>query len=211
MPKPVNAKSINFSTVNQQYSALFEEYGDSSASVMIPKNNQATRYKGIESMLPANREYSLLDYGCGLAHFLKYLRTEGHTNLKYTGVDINDKFLEHCRINFPEDEFIDRKAFLECESTYDFVAEVGTFNLIYSSEIVHQDLVWEEIAMLWKKTRTALFLNFMSTAVDFQQTGAFHQDLGDLYKFVADNLSRKIVIDSTYLPYEYTLGAWRQE
>ncbi len=209
MQNPNQANPINFYTVNQQYSALFERFGDSSSSVMIPKDNQAVRYKGIESFLPTTLEYSLLDYGCGLAHFLKYLRSAGHTHLKYTGVDINEKFLDHCKTNFPEDQFIDRESFFEDKSTFDYVVEVGTFNLLYSSEYDHQKLVWEEIARLWEKTRVALFLNFMSTAVDYQQTGAFHQDLGDLYAFISKRISRKIFVDSTYLPFEYTLSVWR--
>jgi SAM-dependent methyltransferase len=210
MQEPEQGSTINFSRVNQQYSDLFAKFGDSSSSLMWSRDT-TVRFKSIQSLLGSTRGHSLLDYGCGLAHFASYLRSEGETNLEYTGVDINDDFLEYCRFNFPEDKFLDRSSFLGDEATYDYVSVIGTFNLVYSSDYSHQDFVWNEISMLWKKTRAALFLNFMSTSVDYQQGGAFHQDVGDLYEFVSKNLSRKMFIDSTYLPFEYTLGVWRQE
>ena len=198
-----------FAKSNEAYSALFRAHGDSSSAVMIPKGNQDLRYASIGKLLPRSGSFTYLDYGVGLGHQYDYFLRSGWTRIAFTGVDVNGDFLAHCKEKFPQATFMTRQEFLVEPKQFEFVGVVGTFNLIYSSAEEQQALVFEEICNLWRSTRIALFLNFMSTAVDYRQVGAHHQDVGLLYNFVASTISRKIKIDSSYLPYEFTMAIFR--
>jgi hypothetical protein len=45
----------------------------------------------------------------------------------------------------------------------------------------------------------------MSDQVDFEAPDAYHQNIFEIYNFSFNNLSRRINIDQSYMPYEYTI------
>lgn len=200
---------ILFEGLNSTYSQWLREYGDSSAAVGIPKDNQSLRFDSISRHIHVNETGSYADYGCGLAHQLTYFRGTGYRNLSYTGVEVNPDFLKACVEKYPRDSFLTRDDFLHSDNQYDYVGAVGVFNLIYTDEPHQIEFVKEEISKLWGKTKKILFLNFMTNDVDFKQVSAYHQDLSDLYLFARKNLSKSLFIDNSYLPYEFTMGIFR--
>ena len=96
-----------YESINQKYSRLFREHGDSAKSVMIPKNNQEVRFNSIAARIPKNRNLSYLDYGCGLGHQMKYFNKLEYKSLTYSGVEINPDFLKFCRTNYSGVDFFD--------------------------------------------------------------------------------------------------------
>jgi hypothetical protein len=200
---------ILFEGLNSTYSEWLRKYGDSSAAVGIPKDNQGIRFDSISRHIPVNEAGSYADYGCGLAHQLTYFRAKGYQNLSYTGVEVNLDFLKACEEKYPRDSFLTRDNFFGSDNQYDYVGAVGVFNLIYVNDSHQIEFVKEEISKLWAKTNKVLFLNFMTNDVDFKQVSAYHQDLSDLYLFARKNFSKSLFIDSTYLPYEFTIGIFR--
>jgi hypothetical protein len=196
-----------FDRVNKGYSEAFRKYGNTAAAVQIPKNNQAVRFESVLNFLPESnqRTLSIADFGCGLAHLNDYLDTNLEIPFHYTGVEINPDFLEFNKKKNPLSKFLERNEFFSNNERYDVIISIGTFNIIYAeNETNHKNFVYSEILKLWEKTDSLLHLNFMSTVVDYSQTGAYHQDLGDLYSFICHNMSRKLIIDSCYLPYEFS-------
>lgn len=191
--------------VNKQYTKLFEKFGDSPKSVMIPKDNQHLRFNSIAKFLDPEVKMSYLDYGCGLAHQLDYFHKHGFNNLDYTGVEINNDFIIHSQKKYPASTFLNREDFIQSSTKFDYIGVVGTFNLIYSTKEKQKAFVFEEMRRLWQRTDKILFINFMSTVVDYIQENAYHQEIGELYSFVSRELSRKIIIESDYLPFEYTV------
>ena len=200
----VNILIYEFDSINRIYSSLFKQHGDSPKSVMIPKNNQSVRYASISSRISKSKSFSYLDYGCGLAHQKKFFDSNGFTRLSYSGVDINDDFIEFCTKTYPDSKFTHHNIFWTNPTLYDYVGAIGTFGLISTTEQDHWSFIKMEILKLWSITKKSLFLNFMSNQVDFKQVGAYHQDIGLLYEFACTNISRVISIDSSYLPYEFT-------
>ncbi len=200
-----------FWKINKDYTELYSRFGDSPKSVMIPKDNQALRYESISKHIPKNKKMSYLDYGSGLGHQKLYFDKAGFDELQYVGVEVNASFLEHSKANVIGAEFMSYKDFHSSEETFDMSGVVGTFNIMYEIEQQQWEFVVKEVTDLWNKTKKTMFLNFMSTVVDFQQEGAYHQELGELYSFIAKSMSRKVMIDSTYLPYEYTVIVCREE
>jgi len=201
-----------FDEINVSYSKAFEKFGDTSSSVMIPKNNQYLRFDSVISFLPKKNHLKIIDYGCGLAHFYEHLIANWPYEFEYIGVDINKEFLDHNKTKYKEATFVERDKFLLMKNKFDFVVCIGTFNLKYKkNNFENQQFVFQEIQKIWDKTQKSLYVNFMSTVVDFQQENAYHQDVGSIYKFFCARLTRNVVIDSTYLPYEFSIVGNRKE
>jgi SAM-dependent methyltransferase len=196
-----------FDRVNEGYSEAFRKYGDSAAAVQIPKDNQAVRFESVINFLPEPtvERLSIADFGCGLGHLNNYLCKEFERPFHYTGVEINLDFLEYNKKKFVSSNFVERDVFFLNNEKYDVITSIGTFNIIYAGdEAEHKNFVYAEIMRLWEKTSYLLHLNFMSSIVDYSQQGAYHQDVGELYAFICKNMSRKLIIDSSYLPYEFS-------
>ncbi len=200
-----------FGEINASYTSLFEEFGDSANSVMIPKDNQELRFRSIANHISKEETLSYLDYGSGLGHQYSFFVQNGYNRIRYHGVEINSDFIEFSTAKYDGARFLSHKNFHQSKQTYDVTGAIGTFNLLYRTDQDPWDFVRSEIEFLWEKTNKSMFINFMSTSVDYVQPGAYHQDLGVLYNYVTQNLTRKISIDSSYLPYEFTLVACRKE
>jgi SAM-dependent methyltransferase len=197
-----------FSRINQGYSEAFERFGYSSAAVQIPRNNQAIRFNSVLNFLPElNRKtLSIADFGCGLGHLNEYLFDKLERPFHYTGVEINPDFIMFNRTKHPSAKFVGRDEFFASGERYDVTISIGTFNIIYGEdELNHKHFIYNEIVKMWEKTDLQIHLNFMSSVVDFTQTGAYHQEIGDLYSFICKNMSRNMIIDSSYLPYEFSV------
>jgi SAM-dependent methyltransferase len=196
-----------FDRVNKGYSEAFQKFGDSAAAVQIPKNNQAVRFDSVLRYLPEpnQKTLSIVDFGCGLAHLHDYLEKNLEIPFQYTGVEINPDFLGFNKRKYNSPNFVERDEFFSRDERYDIITSIGTFNIVYADDVQkHKEFVYTEIVKLWEKTDSLLHLNFMSTVVDYSQAGAYHQDVGDLYSFICKNLSRELIIDSSYLPYEFS-------
>jgi SAM-dependent methyltransferase len=196
-----------FDRVNEGYSEAFKKFGDSAAAVQIPKNNQAVRFESVLNFLPEpnGKALSIADFGCGLGHLNDYLVKKLERPFHYTGVEINPDFLEFNKKKDTSSSFVGRDEFFSNNERYDVITSIGTFNIIYADdETKHRYFIYAEIIRLWEKTDSLLHLNFMSSIVDYSQPRAYHQDLGDLYSFICKNISRNLIIDSSYLPYEFS-------
>lgn len=58
-----------------------------------------------DEFLPKDKEASVLDVGCGVGHFLYYLRKKGYSN--YLGIDVSKSQIEFCK------KYITRKVIVE--------------------------------------------------------------------------------------------------
>ena len=202
----------SFERINQGYLDTFKKFGDSAAAVQIPRDNQSVRFESVVRFLQDSDQQvlSIADFGCGLGHLNEYLKKNFKGNFHYTGIDINQDFLDYNKSKQTEANFLEREEFFSSPDNYDIITSVGTFNGLYEDDsLKHKEFVYSEIAELWRKTRISLHINFMSTVVDFVQVGAYHQDVGELYDFVCRNISRKLLVDSLYLPYEFSIIIWK--
>jgi trans-aconitate methyltransferase len=188
----------------KDYSKSFLNHGDSPKSVMWPKGRQEERFKALLRFVAKENHFSILDYGCGLAHLVEYLE-KNFKKYDYTGCDIVDDFIKHNSSKFKQCTFfnsINQKIKLN----YDCTVVSGAFNLLYSEdEVEHKKIVYDTIKMLFRHTNKILSINFMTDQVDFQSSNAYHQNVKDLYDFCFENITRRLNIDQTYMPYEFTI------
>ena len=51
----------------------------------------------------------------------------------------------------------------------------------------------------------------MTDNVDFVQPGSYHQNPLHFYEFVVSNLTRRLAIDCSYLPYEFCAVLYKDQ
>ena len=197
-----------FDPLIDQYRRAYRQHGDSPAAVLWPKGRQAVRFAALSRSLRGG-DFSVLDFGCGLAHLYPFL-TARYSGVRYAGVDLLPEFIDACRTKFPEARFDLIRDAQDIADTYDYVLISGAFNILYDpSRSVHERMVFETLRSLFDRTARALAVNFMSDRVDFAQDGAYHQSVASLLAYVRDALSPRFVLDHSYMPYEYTLTVFK--
>lgn len=175
---------------------------------MWPKGRQNIRFDALSRHIKPTEECTILDYGCGLAHLKEYLDSQGfHAN--YIGVEIVPDFIDVARIKHPDTVFylVDESGFTSLEVHHVVIS--GTFNIIEGNRDDHWASVKDRILKLFSRCTKSLAVNFMSDHVDFVQDHAFHISPGEVIDFVRRSVSRRFTLDQSYMPYEFTVVAYR--
>jgi len=177
---------------------------------MWPRGRQDLRFRALTRHFDAATPYTILDYGCGLAHLHDYLMAHGH-RAAYIGADIVPEFVEASGQKHPGSLFLLVKGDGDIEIEVDHVVVSGTFNLIEGEYSAHWSAVREALIHLFSRCSISLAVNFMTDQVDFQQDEAFHVSPAEVVDFVRRSLSRRYTLDHSYMPYEFTVVAYKDE
>lgn len=198
------------SKVARLYRNAFSQHGRSSASVLCPKGRHHLRFGALLSRLKPEGG-SLLDFGCGLGHLCAYLDEHGIA-CRYLGVDIVPEFIASNRTEYPDREFRQIADVSDLAERFDIVLASGVFNLRYLDDSADNiAYVHDRILQLFAICDEALTIDFMTSHCDFQREEAFHFDPSDMLDFAITNLSRRAVIDHSYMPYEFSLTVFRND
>ncbi len=194
--------------VIEMYRAAFAAHGDTPAAVLWPKGRQALRFDALTSHIHVDG-FSLLDYGCGLAHLKDYL-DQRFGAYRYHGVDLVPEFIEAARTKHPTARFDLISEQRRPDAAYDHIVASGTFNILWRDDPrEHRALVRETLRRLFDLSIVSLSVNFMTDRVDYRQDGAYHENVVDIYEYARDALSPRLVINQAYMPYEFTLTVLR--
>lgn len=186
------------------YREAFEKHGMSPSSVLMPKGRQDVRFESLCRFFRKGN-FTILDFGSGLGDLFDFMRPR-FSNFQYTGADIVEEFVEASRKARPDGTFVQIEDHRSLVKTYDYVAIAGVFNTLYNQEAnIHRAYVFDAVEYLFSLTKDCLAINFMTDAVDFRQAGAYHQNPVELCEFVNRKLSRRWILDQSYMPYEFTL------
>ena len=204
-----------FDSSNVYYRELFNKHGRDPRSLGWTKGRQDIRFgklTGFLNKVDPTETFTLLDYGCGFGDLYNYLCKE-FPNMRYTGVDIMEDFVEQNISEWRESEMKPAFELIQDKSDivdhYDFTIASGTFNLKDPTIDLNFDLYVEEsIKYLESITNKVLAIDFMSPNVDFKKEISHHQDLTRL---ICGCISpgTPYLIDSTYLPYEFAFFLYK--
>lgn len=193
------------------YKEAYFEHGDSPSGVLWPKARQDIRFDALTRNISSEGDFSLLDFGSGLAHLKEYLDSK-YRNVIYSGVEMQDFFLEASKLKYPECKFYNFDSPSELNENFDYIVSSGAFNMLYTdSEREHKEMVFEIIKELHARSNIYCSFNFMSENVDFKQEGSYHQDVGEILSYVSNSLSQRVSVDCSYMPYEFTITVWRNQ
>lgn len=193
-----------------------ERYGDSFRGVGYTKSAEdASRCYAVMLgvVRPTTDPVTLVDLGCGLAHLLDHLNAHGPRQVRYTGIDLSESYLEACRSKHPGTDFLHADVLADPQSLpeSDYIVMNGLFN--YRGDITRDQMRAYFEAMVttaWSRCRKGIAFNVMSTRVDWERDDLFHVPFDELSTFVWGKLSRHFAIRQDYGMYEYTTYVHRE-
>jgi len=204
---------MNYKILAQHYENCLEKHGDSHLGVDWPNALDASvRYNIMMDLVRSGeRNFSILDFGCGAGHFLEHLRSGPECGCRYAGADLSQKFIDLCKKKFPQEEFFQIDAIQDkFPAEYDYIVANGVFT-------EKRDLSFDEmfdffsvvVTKLFNACRRGIAFNVMSAQVEWQRDDLFHLPLDRLADFLVGNLSRHFVIRNDYGLYEYTVYLYK--
>jgi SAM-dependent methyltransferase len=203
----------------RHYESCFQKHGDCAKGVDWPSEESAqTRYRVMSEFLLGSKvaKPTLLDYGCGLGHFYKYLQdSELANSVQYTGVDASPVFIETCKKKFKRGNFhlgdiLDGSMKMKGKK-FDFIILNGVLTERRElSQKTMQKLFEKVISELFPLCKEGLAFNTMSKIVDWEREDLFHLDFMTMANFISQNFSRNFTIRHDYGLYDYTVYLYRE-
>jgi cyclopropane fatty-acyl-phospholipid synthase-like methyltransferase len=191
------------------YREAYRQHGRSPASLLIPKGRQALRFSSLTRSM-AGAGFSVLDFGCGFGDLKTYLDAR-FRDVRYSGVDVMPEFIEECRKTYgAQAGFRHITSHTDVRDEYDYVVISGVFNtLFHEARQAHSREVRAILRHLFSRTRRLLAFDFMTDQADYQLPGAYHENPADIYAFVRQELSPRLLLDQSYMPYEFSVAVYR--
>jgi SAM-dependent methyltransferase len=117
--------------IDQYYTAKVSEFGATPKGVdWNSSESQEIRFKQLSNIINLEKDFSVLDYGCGFASMYNYLSGR-FTDFNYTGYDISAEMIRKAiELNVDNKNFFviqnEKKLF---ESSFNFAVASGVFNV----------------------------------------------------------------------------------
>lgn len=198
------------------YESCLQEYGDTHMGVDWPNKEDAeTRYRVMLEIIKKDMsgKVSLLDFGCGVSHLYEYILQHGFTNIKYSGLDLSEKFVDFSKRKFPHVDYycldiLENQAALP---DFDYIVMNGVFTekraLSFDEMFAYFKRV---VSVVFSKAKSGIAFNVMSSHVDWERDDLFHLPLDTLGAFLTKELTRDFIIRNDYGLYEYTTYVYRR-
>lgn len=197
-------RSKKYKSITNHYSNSFKKFGFTYKALNwnnLKLNN--LRFKIASQYIEKNN--SILDFGCGMSLFYKYLKKRISIKFKYSGVDIDYPVIEFCKKKYQQNSYynvdiIEEKNF---DKKYDFVFANGIFT---QKRNLSNNYMYEYTFFLIKKlfniSKKKLVFNILVDSVDWKNSKNFYVSLDKISKFIKKNLSKKFIIRHDYNNFE---------
>ncbi len=184
------------------YNRHYKKFGDRPEALRWTPQGQLKRYHTFLDIAPDLNNQKILDYGCGMGDFYKFLKRRG-IDVKYTGVDINENFINVAKKKYPECKFtvmnVDEDPL---EGYYDYIFICGVFNLRVPGV---QDDLRNALVTLFKHCNKALALNALSSHTPTKDIELNYTSPEDIMRFAIENLSPAVFLRHDRIPDDFTL------
>jgi len=197
------------SQVVHRYQKRIAEHGVTLASLNSgDEQKQALRYGVLASALRGS-EPSILEVGCGLADFYKYLLQHDQACV-YHGYDIVPEYITECRRNYPEAQFHLRNIFAEgIEGTYDTIVMSQVLNNRYQKSD-NMQVMREALKLAFEHTRVAVAVDMLSTYVEFRNPEVFYYSPEEIFR-VAKEIAPRVVLRHDYRAFEFCVQLYHPD
>ena len=193
--------------------ACLSQYGDSPKGVdWNSRESQYLAFSVIHSM-GIRCDSSILDVGCGLAHFYDFLTQTGYSG-SYTGVDLSAKAIEQAKSRLPHvnllvgDILSDPIAPLN--QSYDFVIGSGIFTLKAETPApVFETFIEALISKMFQLCKVGTVFNMLTSYVDYEEDRLYYAD-PTRYFGLAKSLTPYVILKHDYPAYFFTLALYKQ-
>lgn len=165
--------------------------------------SQLLRFAQFLKLLPKDKRFSLLDYGCGYGAFSEFLKKNGF-ECDYTGYDLSEKMIAAAKEKFEKVKFVNQLG----KETFDFVVASGVLNVKgeYPSE-EWREIVVQELQKIDKLASLGFAFNCLTSYsdADKQRDHLFYGDPCFFFDFCKKNFSKQVALLHDYGLYEFTI------
>lgn len=203
------------SNIEEDYLNIHNEMADAnglnSKALWGSKESQERRFEVLEKVFLSKSDFSVIDYGCGLGHFYEYLIKKGYSNIKYIGVELNERFVEETKNRLPNVQIelgSSKKVESLLESGVDYLVSSGIYNLGESEELV-QSLFIIDYSKFFDLIKMGLAANFLSRMSNKKDEKSIYHNPYSLLKQCEERISKNIVYFHNYLPHDFTIFLYK--
>ena len=129
-----------------------------------------------------------MDFGCGLAHLYEHIRLRPKLSAQviYTGSDISSKFVEACRLKYPNLKFTYFDVLQsDIPETVDYIVMNG---VVTEKRNLSFDYMFSFMCKVLERTfkfvERGIAFNIMSSAVDYERDDLLHCPIDAIVKFI---------------------------
>lgn len=198
--------------LKEHFSPLIEAHGDSFRGVdWGSRESQRLRFSILSEAInntltqPFNFGGTILDVGCGMGHFVDYLK-EHSFNGKYKGIDILPDMLDKAKSRHPDQDF-------ECFNIFESQSLPGTFDYVVASGIFFcgdEPSMSEAISILFKQTNRVLVFNSLSAWSAEKDNNEFYacpiKTLELCHKYTP-----WLTLRHDYMPNDFTIAMYKEK
>lgn len=196
------------SQVVKRYQQRIAQHGPTFAS--LNSGNAAKQAIRHEVHASALRETvpSVLEIGCGLGDFYKYLVQHGRECL-YHGYDIVPEYIEQCRQMYPKAIFDQRNIFLEgISGEYDTIVMSQVLNNRYERSD-NVKVMKRALELAFEHTRVSVSVDMISTYVDFQNPELFYYQPEEIFR-IAKAIAPRVSLRHDYRAFEFCIQLFHE-
>ncbi len=186
------------------YNFHLKKFGDRPEALRWTPKGQLRRYQTLMDIAPPSdlNNSTVLDYGCGTGDFYRFLKRRD-ISVRYTGVDINENFIELGRKKYPECTFRVLSGNGDVfEGFYDYIFICGVFNLQVPG--VEEDLR-DALVTLFKHCNKGLALSALSSHTPVKDPELHFTSPEDTVRFAIENLSPSVALRHDRIENDFTL------
>jgi len=191
-------------SILNHYTELYKKFGSKPAAIGWAKGKQNIRFNAITE-IGELKDSSVLDVGCGFGDLSLFLKKR-KLQVKYTGVDINQKFIELPKKKYPKTTSATRDIETNLfTKKFDWVFAIGSTNQSGSYKYINTLLT-----EMFRCCKKGIAMDFLSTYVDFKKSGNFHASPEKVFQ-IAKRISKRVVIRHDYLPFEFCVYIYKND
>jgi SAM-dependent methyltransferase len=184
------------------YNYHLKQFGDRPEALRWTPQGQLRRYHALAEISPHLNNASILDYGCGTGDFFRFLKRRG-IDVRYTGVDINENFVELAKKKYPECFFQVMDASDDrLDGFFDYIVICGVFNLRVPGV---EDDMKEALVTLFKHCNKGLALNCLSSHTPIKDPELNYTSPEKMVRFTLENLSPYFALRHDRVQDDFTL------
>lgn len=189
---------MNKSELIRAYQERLKQHGPSAEAVQYADQaSQFARFRILAEIDP--HLTSILDVGCGLADFWKFLRSTGHM-ARYCGVEIVPEFVDLATKAMKEDsdaqiQLLDAES-AELPSGYEYAVLSGVFNNRMDDNWA---FMTSTLKRMWRAAEKGIAFNAMSTHVDYRDPSLWYVDPADVLAFCKSELGGHPILRHDYV------------
>lgn len=202
------------------YERKYHLFGDDPRSLSWnDQPSQFLRFQRLAELFTHENEknFSVHEIGCGLAHFKEFLTTIGHTG-NYSGSDIIPAFIELSKKKFPTSHFIlqsiadDYHSINQAIKDKDYYCCSGTFYTKENNSLPEWEaFVWKSIQNMFMMAKKGIACNFLTAHAGFYDEKLYYADPAKVTDWCLKNLSRFIRVLHDVPLYEFTIIIYKED